>query len=241
LVFRCFDYAATFAWALSGAALGARRGYDFTGVFALAVVSSCGGGLLRDAVFLQSGPPALVRTPVYLLIAATVALVICLTRVRSLVSWRPLVLRTTAVADALGLGAFAVVGTRLALAASIGLVGATLIGVVNAVGGGFVRSVIVRETPEVLKPGTLTALAAFGGVVLYLVLSHFLGVAEKGAALAAIACVAALRFASVHFQLHTSPAWSPDSQRCWREQLALPSSSSKARAPTANRAVAAQR
>ncbi|HWO02577.1 MAG TPA: TRIC cation channel family protein [Blastocatellia bacterium] len=63
-----FDYGATFVWSVSGALIAARRGYDIAGVSALALVSATGGGLLRDGLFLQNGPPALVRTPVYLLI-----------------------------------------------------------------------------------------------------------------------------------------------------------------------------
>jgi uncharacterized membrane protein YeiH len=210
---RCFDYGATFAWALSGAVLGARRGYDFTGTFALALVSSCGGGLLRDAVFLQAGPPAMIRTPAYLLLAASAALVTWLAGVRSLASWRQRVGSVTAVADALGLGAFAVVGTELALSASIGVVGAMLVGVVNAVGGGFLRSVILRQTPEVLKPGRLTALAAFAGAVVYLLLCRGFHVGEQLAGWATVALVAGLRFASVRYQLTTRPAWSLESRR----------------------------
>jgi uncharacterized membrane protein YeiH len=215
---RCFDYGATFAWALSGAVLGARRGYDFTGTFALALVSSCGGGLLRDAVFLQAGPPAMIRTPAYLLIAATAALVTWLAGVRSLASWRQRVARATSVADALGLGAFAVVGTQLALSASIGVVGAMLVGVINAVGGGFLRSVILRQTPEVLKPGRLTALAAFAGTVLYLLLCRGFQLDEQVAGWSTMTAVAALRFASIHYQLTTRPAWSLESRRWWSSQ-----------------------
>jgi hypothetical protein len=55
---------------LSGAIVAERRQYDVTGVAAIALVSSTGGGLLRDGLFLQSGPPALPRTPAYLAIVA---------------------------------------------------------------------------------------------------------------------------------------------------------------------------
>ena len=66
-----FDYSATFLWAISGAVLGARRGYAIIGIITIALVSSTGGGLLRDGLFIQDGPPVLVRTQVYLwLIAA---------------------------------------------------------------------------------------------------------------------------------------------------------------------------
>ena len=73
-----FDYGATFLWAVTGALMGARRGYDFIGIFILAMVSSTGGGLLRDGVFLQDGPPVLVRSPVYLVIVLGGAVLVLL-------------------------------------------------------------------------------------------------------------------------------------------------------------------
>lgn len=40
VAFRYFDLGATFLWASSGAVLAARRGYDLTGIFAIALVSA---------------------------------------------------------------------------------------------------------------------------------------------------------------------------------------------------------
>ena len=65
-----FDYPATFIWALSGAVLAARLRMDPTGVALIALVTAAGGGLLRDGLFLQVGPPALIRTPVYIILIA---------------------------------------------------------------------------------------------------------------------------------------------------------------------------
>ena len=43
-----------------------RRYYDAIGVFVLALACGLGGGLLRDCVFIQSGPPAAMRTSSYM-------------------------------------------------------------------------------------------------------------------------------------------------------------------------------
>ncbi len=213
VAFRYFDFGATFLWAASGAVLAARRGYDLTGIFAIALVSACGGGLLRDALFLQAGPPVLVRSPVY----------VVLTLVASLATWRvgaalhgrlpSAVRRLTELADAVGLGAFAVVGMRLALAASISVAGAMLVGVVNAVGGGVLRSVLLHRTPRVFRPGELTALAAFGGTLLYAALAVGLRVNDNAAGLAAIALAASTNFVSRRYRLQTRAAWSTEARR----------------------------
>jgi uncharacterized membrane protein YeiH len=211
--FRYFDFGATFLWASSGAVLAARRGYDLTGIFAIALVSSCGGGLLRDALFLQAGPPMLVRTPAYVI----------LTLLASLLTWwvgeslqgrlpTPVV-RLTELADALGLGAFAVVGMRLALGVSISVAGAMLVGVVNAVGGGVLRSLLLHRTPRIFRPGELTALAALAGTVLYAALALALHVDENVAGLCAIALVAVTNWTSRRFRLQTRAAWSTEARR----------------------------
>ena len=220
VAFRYFDLGATFLWASSGAVLAARRGYDLTGIFAIALVSSCGGGLLRDALFLQAGPPGLVKTPVYVLV----------TLLASLLTWRvgeslqgrlpTPVVRLTELADAIGLGAFAVVGMRLALAASISLAGAMLVGVVNAVGGGVLRSILLHRTPPVFRPGELTALAALAGTLFYAGLTLGLHVNENAAGLAAIALVAVTNWVSRRYRLRTRAAWSEQARRRRRDSRA---------------------
>ena len=222
VAFRYFDLGATLLWAASGARIAARRGFDLVGIFVVALVSSCGGGLLRDALFLQAGPPAVVRTPAYITIVAAT----------TLVTWRfgshlnkavPPTFPRFAMqfADALGLGAFAVVGMRLALAASIHPAGAAMVGVVNAVGGQLVRSLLLRQTPKIFQPGEYTASAAAVGTVVYGLLFVVAHVDERLAAVATILCVAALRWASVHYQLRTRPAYRRRRSRSLRPKAAL--------------------
>ena len=41
-------FLATVCWAVTGAIVARQRGFDFTGVFTLALISTTGGGLIRD-------------------------------------------------------------------------------------------------------------------------------------------------------------------------------------------------
>ena len=52
---------------------------------------------------------------------------------------------------------------------------AVLVGLCNAVGGGLLRDVIVREEPLLLKPGQLYFLATLVGCIGFVVLSHHYG------------------------------------------------------------------
>jgi uncharacterized membrane protein YeiH len=200
LAWRTFDFSASLIWATSGALLAARRGYDMTGIFAVALVSSTGGGLLRDGLFLQEGPPALVRTPAYLVIAGVATLSVFAFGKR-LDDHR--LLSRTLMADAVGLGVFAVVGMHLALRANLNLPAVVFVGVVNAIGGGILRSLFLHETPEVFRPGEFTALAAFIGCVVYVVLARLLALDDRLCAGVSVAATALLRILSVRYRLKT--------------------------------------
>jgi uncharacterized membrane protein YeiH len=204
LVWRYFDLGASFIWAVTGALLAAQRGYDLTGICAIALVSSTGGGLLRDGLFLQQGPPALLHTPLYIVLAGVAAALVWALG-KQMLAWRSL-LRFSAVVDALGLGGFAVVGMQLAMNARLSLPAVVLVGVVNAVGGSVLRSLLLRETPEVFKPGELTALASLLGCLFHLALTLGAGVDARVAAAATIAFVALVRIGSVRYGFRTKAA-----------------------------------
>ncbi len=196
-----FDYGATFLWAISGALIGARRGYDRSGVLVLALVSSTGGGLIRDGFFLQNGPPALVRTPIYLiLIAAATTLVFFVgARIQKFRQFS----RIVRMVDALGLGAYAVVGMQLSIEAGLSLPAIVLVGLVNAVGGGVLRDVLIRKEPDLFLPGTFTALAALASCIVFLSLEKGFGIAPNIAAWPTIAVAFTIYVISVRYNLQT--------------------------------------
>jgi uncharacterized membrane protein YeiH len=196
-----FDYGATFAWALSGSLIAARRGYDVFGLTVVALVSATGGGLLRDGLFLQNGPPALVRTPDYLIIV-----VVAVVLVRVIGGWlneRKYLPPVIEIVDALAIGAYAVVGMRLAIEARLSLPAIMLVGVVNAIGGSLLRDVLMRQEPAVFKPGTLMALAVLASTIIYLILEQGLGLSPFSAALPTVITAALIRAASLRYDLRT--------------------------------------
>jgi len=196
-----FDFAATFLYAISGALIAARRHYDFAGILALALVSSTGGGLLRDGFFLQSGPPLLLRSPVYLalVLVATVFVVLIGPRVTRL----PLFDRLVALFDALGLGAYGIVGLQLSVAAGLSLPAALFVGIVNAVGGGLLRDVLVRREPDLFKPGAPATWAALTSCLLFLALTRLARADETLSALVAIGVGFVIRVLALRFGVQT--------------------------------------
>lgn len=199
-----FDFAATFAFALTGAMAAVRRRYDIVGTFFLALVSGLGGGLLRDGIFLQSGPPAALLDGRYLQIVALAAAVGVLLRERV-----QRIGRVIATIDALGLGAYAVFGTQKSLVSGLSVPAALLIGVLNAAGGGILRDVLTREEPLVFKPGQFYVLAALFGAVAFVSLGTLFAMPAETAALLAIAATFLIRTLTVWLNWQTTPVAEP--------------------------------
>src|SRR5215469_6513682 len=125
-----FDLSGTFLYALTGALAAVRRQYDIVGLFVLALVSGVGGGLIRDGIFIQDGPPLAMKDQRYLyaVVAGCLAAALFGHRMDRLQ-------KGFLLADALGLGAYAVVGVSKSLDAGFAVLPAIMVGIVNAAGG----------------------------------------------------------------------------------------------------------
>ncbi len=181
------DLVGTFAFALSGALLAARKRMDVFGVVVLAIAAGLGGGIARD-VLIGATPPAAITHWTYLATAAAAG-VIGFAAPRVVARAR----RTVLVVDAAGLGVFAVAGTAKALEHGVPAVGAIVIGVITAVGGGVARDVLAGDVPVVLHSEIYATPAALAAVIVA-VGSRAPSVEIAAAALATAIRLAALRY-----------------------------------------------
>jgi uncharacterized membrane protein YeiH len=166
-------------FAASGASAGVAKRLDLFGVAFVGFAAALGGGILRDLV-IGAAPPLAFADWRYAVtaVAASVAafwLHPALHRVR----------RTVLTLDAAGLGLFTVTGTLKALETGVPAVGACLVGMLTAIGGGLTRDLLTGEIPVVLQR-EIYAMVALGGAVLVAVL-HRIG--QTGAIPLAIAAV----------------------------------------------------
>jgi uncharacterized membrane protein YeiH len=200
------DFAATFLFSITGAMEAIRRHYDPIGLFVLALACGLGGGLLRDGLFIQAGPPAAMRDARYLIsvVAGCVVAAVFFKHVARLS--KPFLLL-----DALGTGAYGVVGASKAFEAGLAVPACVIVGVVNAVGSGLIRDVLVREEPLLLKPGQFYAIASLAGVVSFAVLARWVHVPLIPAALAGISVTFGLRLLAISFNWKTRPVLQPPS------------------------------
>ena len=194
------DYTAAFFFALTGGLVAYEKDYDFTGLAAMALAVGLGGGLIRDGIFLQQVPAAVANWRY--LAAVGVAILIAILfgdKIERRVKYVILL------ADAAGLGLYAVVGAQKSINLGLSVYAAALIGVVNAIGGGLLRDVLSREDPIIFRPGQLYGVVAIVGVTVFLAL----GVGFKTPAwVAAVVCIAVtftLRVLTVSFDIRTHP------------------------------------
>jgi uncharacterized membrane protein YeiH len=185
----------TFVFAMSGALLAVRKGYDIVGMVVLAEITAIGGGILRD-LLLGATPPAAFTDHISLLLPIAAAI---LTFFAHAQISRNRIQTAVLVFDAAGLAVFCVIGVTKALAYGLGPVEAIALGTLTAVGGGIMRDVLANEQPAILRADSkLYAVPAVLGATIVVLMLRF-NVYSSLAASVAVIFVFVLRIASLWF------------------------------------------
>lgn len=188
------DYFAVSVSAVSGVLAARGKSLDLFGVIVLALVTSLGGGTLRD-MMVGAGAVAWLHSPALLAtvcIAAVVAFFACR-------KWEPPV-TLFQIADALALCAFAVAGTRKGLSLGFDPSVALALGVITGVAGGIIRDTLTGQVPLVFRKDTYfyATAALFGGMV-YCLTHETLG--DGRASWVATVAAIVLRLGSIRYRL----------------------------------------
>ena len=137
------------------------RQWDIVGLTTFGLLMGLGGGFIRDFL-IGNLPVESLRTPWYLVTVLGVILFVLvlgnvISRARLLV----------ALLNALALGLFAITGTAYALRDGLPVISSVFVGVVSAVGGGVLVSVMKDEVPGILLTSAPNALVALLVSVVY--------------------------------------------------------------------------
>jgi uncharacterized membrane protein YeiH len=200
---------ATIAWATSGALVARACGFDFMGVFIIALVSTTAGGLIRDGVFLQR-IPVMLTNPLYLVLAFFASVVISIFgRYWEKVRRGDVVI---SMIDALGTPAFALIGFQLAYLAGIPLIGSLFVGLVNGVAGGIARDLFVGNVPSFFRPGQYFSYILVACLLLYVAMVASQRVGSNPAAWIAILFATVTRGLVIRYDWKTRPVneWTID-------------------------------
>ena len=145
-----FEMIGAVAFAVSGAALGIRKGMDLFGVAMMGMTTAVGGGILRD-VMLGQTPPAALRDPMQALVAIAVSVLVFYIWRRKADIHNKYAEAVLLVADSIGLGIFSVHGAAVAVRAGLGgnVFLTLLVGMLTGVGGGVLRDLCCMERPYI--------------------------------------------------------------------------------------------
>jgi uncharacterized membrane protein YeiH len=157
------DLVGVAVFATAGALAAQGKRLDILGVVVLAIVTSLGGGTIRD-ITLDIHPVVWIADTTYLwtaIISAVVAFVVC----RYVQYPRRLLL----VLDAMGLALFAVLGAEKAIALDFPPLIVVMMAVITGCAGGMIRDILTGQIPLILqKDGELYATCALAGAVFYI-------------------------------------------------------------------------
>jgi len=189
--FQFLNYAGVAVFAATGALAASRKEMDIIGFLFLASVTGIGGGTIRDLI-LGLTPVFWVQDSVNLLVCSATAIIMYFAA--QVVENRFTLLLWL---DALGLAAYAVLGTQIGLVSGASEIVAVVTGVITATFGGIIRDVISNESSVLLRR-EIYITAALIGAALHVVLQYF-GLPELLSALLAGVAAFGLRGGAVHY------------------------------------------
>lgn len=188
----------TVAFAASGAMIGLRKNMDIFGMCILGLTTATGGGVIRDLI-LGLTPPMAFRDPTSAVVALVTSAVFFSRQVRQvlmhnqrrydlLLFWM----------DALGLGAFTVIGVELAFsrAAQPTFFLLVFVGTLTGVGGGVLRDLLAQEVPYIFVKHVYACASLAGAMLCAGMWTH---VDSMDAMLVGMAAVVLIRFLAAHY------------------------------------------
>lgn len=193
----------TVAFASSGALIGIHKNMDIFGVNVLGITTAIGGGIIRD-VILGIHPPGTFRDPVFVLsaiITSSLLFLIVYFNKKLLESrWMMIYDKVMLTMDAIGLGAFTVIGVYTAVAQ--GEMKSTFllifVGMVTGIGGGMMRDVMAGQMPFVFVKH-IYAVASLAGAVVCIVMLRTIG-EESLAMITGAVVVIVIRLLAAYFR-----------------------------------------
>ncbi|CAN5460224.1 trimeric intracellular cation channel family protein [soil metagenome] len=186
------DYAAVAVFGATGALAAAHRKHDIITFGFFAAITGVGGGTLRD--LLIGAPVFWIQRPGYVMVCLAAALMVWMLGKRG---WR---FRALLWLDALGMAAYAVVGTAKALSLDVHPFTAVMMGVLTTAFGGVIRDVLAGE-PNLLLRREIYITAALLGASVFALLT-WLNVAFWPAGIAGFVTAFGLRACAIKFGWH---------------------------------------
>ena len=202
------DIIGVVAFAISGAMTAIKKRMDLLGICVLGIVTAVGGGVTRD-VLLGNTPPAAFKNPRDVSIAAIVSCLVFIFMIMNasehaknpserFVALYEYILMLT---DAVGLGAFTVIGIDVAKKTvseyNTNTFLLIFVGVITGVGGGVLRDIMSGMIPYIFEKH-IYAVASAAGAGAYIIIDSYIG--RNVAIVGCSVLVVAVRVLAAHYE-----------------------------------------
>lgn len=191
MIFTTLDILGTIAFAISGALAGINKKLDFFGVFIIALVTSIGGGTLRDLL--------IGVTPVtWLLNLQAFYIVIASTFIAIIFRQKLIIFRTSLfLFDTIGIGIFTIIGIEKGLGANLSPIVCILLGTITACFGGVTRDILCNEIPVIFRKEVYATACLLGGFMFFIL--KYLNLLDDIIYLATAGTIIVIRILAVRF------------------------------------------
>ncbi len=162
-ILRVADFMGIASFALSGFLAAVRHRLDIFGIALLAFLTALGGGIARD-VIVGKLPYSMQNFSLCLIVLATLGIALLLRLHKKTEIDQKLIF---VVSDAVGLAAFSISGSLVAIDANLNAFGVAVLSLLTAVGGGMIRDMLVNDVPAILKSEFYATIAILVGVIIY--------------------------------------------------------------------------
>ena len=194
LILDIINYIGIISFAAAGAMVAIDKETDMFGVVFLSLITTFGGGLIRDVIAGQSIgrelPVVFTSMKMEIIVCIFVAFIVFFLAMilkERYVKEEATVEKIINVLDALGIGVFSAAGT--AAYAELSFFIAILMGMLSSIGGSLTRDIILNNIPTVLRK-RIYALACLAGSAMYYLVAKVLMVGMESAdVIGTISCV----------------------------------------------------
>jgi len=156
------DIFGTASFAVAASLMAYKKNLDPFGILVIAVITSIGGGTLRD-ILLRNYPIFWINNILYIVLIFVASM---LTQIfyKHISRISDILL----IFDAIGIGVFTIIGIKTALNFNVHPIICIMMGTITAVFGGVVRDVVCNEIPVILHSELYATLCIIGGVLFFL-------------------------------------------------------------------------
>ncbi|MFS0864411.1 trimeric intracellular cation channel family protein [Fredinandcohnia sp. 179-A 10B2 NHS] len=150
----------TIAFAISGAIVAMEAKYDIIGVYVLGLITSFGGGAIRNLLIGIPIHELWQQTPLFIIAIITITIVFLLpdSAVERVREWH--------LFDAIGLSAFAVQGAMYAYSIELPILAIMFSAAITGAGGGIIRDVLAQQKPIVFRKELYMVWAMIAGFII---------------------------------------------------------------------------